>query len=105
MFRRRAVENGVPESVVDLLAEFYGVSNGIPCLNSLVFHRCDDEILFEWWDDGELWLGQRDNDVLRWADDKFCLGDASNISYSQEDEFDTLVDLLEAVLARSFGCR
>lgn len=68
-----------------------------PVLMGFSLHRCDDEILFEWWeDDRELWLGQRDCDVLRWADGKFCLSDASNISYGEEYEFPTLVDLLEA---------
>lgn len=95
-FCSRAAERGVPASVVGELVEFYRISNGTPCFDGFSLHRCDDEILFEWWeDDRELWLGQRDCDVLRWADDKFCLGDASNISYGEEYEFPTLVDLLE----------
>ena len=95
-FTRRAVEHGVPDSVAGQLVEFYRISNGTPCFDGFSLHRCDDEILFEWWEsDRELWLGQRDCDVLRWADGKFCLGDASNTSYGEEYEFPTLVDLLE----------
>lgn len=96
-FTRRAAERGVPDSVVEELVEFYRISNGTPCFDGFSLHRCDDEILFEWWEsDRELWLGQRDCDVLRWADGKFCLGDASNISYGEEYEFPTFVDLLKA---------
>ncbi len=96
-FGRRADERGVPDSVVGQLVEFYRISNGTPCFDGFSLHRCDDEILFEWWEsDRTLWLGQRDCDVLRWANSKFCLGDASNISYGEEYEFPTLVDLLEA---------
>lgn len=96
-FCRRAAESGVPDSVVGELVEFYRISNGTPCFDGFSLHRCDDEILFEWWEDvRELWLGQRDCDVLRWADGKFCLGDASNVSYGEEYEFPILVGLLEA---------
>lgn len=96
-FCRRAAERGLPDSVVGELVEFYRISNGTPCFDGFSLHRCDDEILFDWWEDyRELWLGQRDCDVLRWADGKFCLGDASNISYGEEYEFPTLVHLLEA---------
>lgn len=95
-FRRRTTQHGVPVSAIDQLVEFYKLSNGTPCLNGFSFHRCEDEILFEWWeDDRALWLSQRDCDVLRWSNDKFCLGDASNVSYGEEYEFSTLVDLLE----------
>lgn len=96
-FCSRAAERGVPDSVIGQLVEFYRISNGTPCFDGFSLHRCDDEILFEWWEiDRELWLGQGNCDVLRWTDGKFCLGDASNISYGEEYEFPTLVDLLEA---------
>lgn len=79
-FCSRATERGVPDSVIGQLVEFYRISNGTPCFDGFSLHRCDDEILFEWWkDERELWLGQRDCDVLHWRDGKFCLGDASNI--------------------------
>lgn len=96
-FYRRATQHGVPVPAIEQLVEFYKLSNGTPCLNGFSFHRCEDEILFEWWEDDQaLWLSQRDCDVLRWSNNKFCLGDASNVSYGEEYEFSTLVDLLEA---------
>ena len=53
-------------------------------------------ILYEWWEDyKQLWLGGRDDDVLRWSEGKFCLGDASNDSYGKVYEFSTLIELLE----------
>jgi hypothetical protein len=65
-------------------------------LNGFEFHKIDDEILFEWWNsDKELWLGSKDNDMLRWSENEFCIGDASNVSYSYEYEFDTLIELLQ----------
>jgi hypothetical protein len=97
-FRRLAAEKGVPSSVIDQLAAFYEVTNGVPCLDSFDFHRCDDIILFEWWDHQELWLGQRDMDNLRWAKAGFCLGDAGDASYGPEYEFATLLELIEKCL-------
>lgn len=95
-FCRRGAERDIPDSVAGELVEFYRISNGTPCLDGFSFHRCNDEILFEWWgSDRELWLGQRDCDLLRWADGKFCLGDASNINYGGKYEFPILEDLLE----------
>jgi len=64
-------------------------------LDGFDFHRCDDIILFEWWDQQELWLGQRDMDTLRWTNLGFCLGDASNVSYGQDYQFPTLLQLIE----------
>ncbi len=65
-------------------------------LDGFDFHRCDDEILFEWWNESkELWLGQHDDDILRWTNGKYCLGNASNVSYSEKYEFSTLIALFE----------
>jgi hypothetical protein len=94
-FRSKALRKGVPDSVIEELISFYSISDGVPCLDSFDFHRCNDEILFEWWNEKELWLAQRDFYVLRWSQNKFCLGDASNRSFSTEYEFDTLRELLE----------
>ena len=97
-FHRQALKRNVPNYVVEQLTEFYKISNGIPCLNGLDFHCCDDEILYEWWDDyNELWLGSKDDDVFRWSNDKFCLGDGGNVSYGEKYEFSTLAALLEKI--------
>ena len=98
-FCRRAQERNIPTSAVEQLIRFYKITNGIPCLNGFDFHSGDDEILYEWWEgDGHLWLGSFNDDVLRWADGKFCLGDASNVSYSDKYEFFTLTELIEKVI-------
>lgn len=100
VFLRRAAEKGVPSKAIDQLAEFYTVTDGVPCLDSFDFHRCDDVTLFEWWDDEELWLAQRDFYTMRWSHGKFCLGDAGTVSFGNEYEFDSLTELLEAAFAR-----
>ncbi len=98
-FCRQVQQRNIPEPAVEQLTGFYRVTNGVPCLNGFDFHRCDDDILYEWWDtDGHLWLGSFNDDVLRLADGKFCLGDAGNISYSDNDEFTTLRELIERVV-------
>lgn len=82
-------------SVYEQLVEFYSVTKGGFCLDGFSFHRIDDEILFEWWQDNELWLGGCNDDVLHWCEDGFCLGDASNIAYSDDCKFQTLIELLQ----------
>ena len=96
VFRRQALQQNIPETVVDQLVDFYKATNGVPCLDGFTFHACGDQNLFEWWSENEeLWLGRRDNDVLRWKNNRFCLGNASTVSYSEEYEFSTLCALLE----------
>ena len=93
-FRHTARHKNVPENVINELVEFYKVTNGIPCLD-IDFFSCDNDMLYELWDNGEIWLGQKDSDLLRWTNNKYCLGSAGWISYSKEYEFDSLIDLLE----------
>lgn len=98
-FRTEAEERGVPKEVIDQLAEYYRVSEGEEELDGYCMHACDDAVLYEWWeDDHELWLGGRDDDVYRWSGGKFCIGDASNVSYGEEYEFPTLVELIEKIV-------
>lgn len=96
LFRSRATERKVPIEVVNQLANFYSNVDGVPCLDSLDIHRCDDLILFEWWDQQELWLGQRDFYTLRWSSSKerFCIGDAGNVSFSESDEYRSFAEAL-----------
>lgn len=96
VFKERAFTKKVPENVISQLIELFEIADGY--VNNMVigFFNCDDETIFEWWDDfKELWIGQRDFNTLRWADGKFCLGDASNISYDESYESPTLVGLIE----------
>jgi hypothetical protein len=96
LFKARALEREIPADVVTQLADFYSVVDGVPGLDSLDIHRCDDLILFEWWDQQELWLGQRDFHTLRWSSSKerFCIGDASDVSFSESDEYLTFAEAL-----------
>jgi len=86
--------------VVRQLSDFYAIADGVPCLNSLDIHRCADSILFEWWDQQELWLGQQDFYILRWssANGRFCIGDAGNVSFSSSDEYRTFADALSQMV-------
>jgi hypothetical protein len=99
LFRARAAERNIPNEVVTQLADFYSVVDGVPCLNSLDIHRCADSILFEWWDRQELWLGQRDFYTLRWAGakDRFCIGDAGEVSFSASHEYRSFVEALRHI--------
>jgi len=100
LFRARCNEHNVPNDVVRQLSDFYAIADGVPCLNSLDIHRCADSILFEWWDQQELWLGQQDFYILRWssANGRFCIGDAGNVSFSSSDEYRTFADALSQMV-------
>nr|WP_315395946.1 hypothetical protein [uncultured Sphingobacterium sp.] len=78
VFKERAFTKEVPENVITQLIELYKVADGYVNHMVISFYNCDDETIFEWWDDyQELWIRQRDFNTLRWANGKFCLGDAS----------------------------
>ncbi|AMR28746.1 hypothetical protein A0257_17675 [Hymenobacter psoromatis] len=93
-FEQQAIAQGVPPEVTQQLADFYQVANAFSYEFCLGFFSCDDVVLFEWWPQKELWLSLSHMDVIRWSAGKFCVGDASNVSYSPADEYDTLLDLL-----------
>lgn len=95
LFTYRALENKIEPNVIKQLVDLYLVADSF-CYEIIIgFHSCDDLIIFEWCHDNELWLGQRDFNTLRWANNKFCLGDACNKSFSEEYKFDTLIELIE----------
>ncbi|HSN55367.1 MAG TPA: hypothetical protein VLT32_11875, partial [Candidatus Sulfomarinibacteraceae bacterium] len=96
LFAKRANDRNVPPHVTEQLTDFYSIVDGVPGLDSLDIHRCADLIIFEWWDQQELWLGQRDLNTLRWSlsKDRFCIGDASNVSFSPEEEYPTFGEAL-----------
>lgn len=98
IFTKRALDNGVDTKVIKQLIDLYEVADFFYYEIIIGFHHCDDLTIFEWWNDKELWLGQRDFNTLRWTDGKFCLGDASNISFSDEYKFDTLIELIEGCI-------
>ena len=100
VFLKRAEENGVPDEVVRQLVDLYELANRFFRENFLGFFACDDLTIFEWWDENDrtLWLGLFDYYVTRWTNGKFCLGDASSVSFSNEYEFDTLAEFFEGCL-------
>lgn len=98
IFTQRAIDNGVDRKVINQLVDLYEVADFFNDEIIIGFHHCSDLAIFEWWNDKELWLGQRDFNTLRWANGKFCLGDASNISFSSDYEFDTLIELIEGCI-------
>ena len=100
VFKERLRERKVPAKVAEQLANFYSVVDGVPCLDSLDIHRCEDLVIFEWWDQQELWLGQRDFYTLRWssAKERFCIGDAGNVSFSASDEYRTFIEALRRMV-------
>ena len=95
IFTQRAIENAIDTKVIRQLVDLYEVADFFYYEIIIGFHHCDDPAIFEWWNDKELWLGQRDFYTLRWAKGKFCLGDASSISISDDYKFDTLIELIE----------
>ena len=95
LFKIKAKANGVNTSIIEQLVDLYTVADNYMAQMILGFHSCNDAVLYEWWAEKELWLGQLDFNTIRWANDKFCLGDASNISYSKNNEYDTLIDLIK----------
>jgi hypothetical protein len=97
-FKTKAIERQVGQEVIDQLVELYETADNFCCEIVMGFHSCTDDMIYEWWDEKELWLGQRDFNTLRWANGKFCLGDAGNISYSSDYECDTLVGLIECCI-------
>lgn len=95
LFKIKAKANGINTSVIEQLVDLYTVADNYMAQMILGFHSCNDDVLYEWWAEKELWLGQLDFNTIRWANDKFCLGDASTISYSKNNEYDTLIDLIK----------
>jgi hypothetical protein len=100
LFTNRANDRKVPPHVTEQLTDFYSIVDGVPCLDSLEIHRCADLVIFEWWDQQELWLGQRDHNILRWSssNDRFCIGDVSNVSFSPQEEFHTFAEALRHLI-------
>jgi hypothetical protein len=97
-FKTKAIERQVGQEVIAQLVELYEIADNFYCEIVLGFHSCADDMIFEWWDEKELWLGQRDFNTIRWTTGKFCLGDAASISYSADYEHDILVGLIECCI-------
>ena len=65
IFKHKATFFGVNKIIIEELVNLYIVANNFKYEVILGFHSCTDDIIFEWWEDGELWLGQNDCNTLR----------------------------------------
>ena len=94
------IKNNFPEWVKVDFSSFEDTIDFRKDLSDL-YKICDDEIIFEWWQDSkELWLGNLDMDTFRYSAERkrYGIGDASHFSYGDEYEFDTLEGMIEAYL-------
>lgn len=99
VFTARCGAAGVPDDVVAELTGLYALADGLTDDDVVGFHPCADPVLFEWWADGELWLGQRHLTTTRWsAGLGYALGDAAGPSFGPDSEFGSLRALLASVL-------
>lgn len=88
-------KNEVPEKCISELKRFYKITNGIPCLE-IDIHKPDDPIIFEFWKQNkQLWVGQKDMDMISWKDGNFHLGSAGHLNYGKDYIFGNLLDLLK----------
>jgi len=93
-FEEIAIRNHLPENAIIELKRFYKVTNGIPCLEVDIFEP-DNPLLYELWDlQKQLWIGQKDMDIISWKEGRFHIGGAGNLNYGKEYIFENLLDLL-----------
>ena len=96
LFLENCKAHNVPARIADELAEYYRLNN-----NFFEYFVCDDPTIFEWYEQGCLWLGQRDLWAFRClvAKQKYAIGDAGDDSFGEDYEFDTIEEMLEAFLS------
>jgi hypothetical protein len=99
-FIKEAKKHRIPPKAIRQIVELYEVSNAFYSENLLAFFEPDDMFMFEMWREDErvVWLGLHDFYCTFWGNGKFALGDASNFSFSEEYEFDTLVEFFEGCI-------
>ncbi len=95
-FQKNCKTYNVPSAITEELLEYYKLNN-----NFFEYFECDDITIFEWYEDGCLWLGQRDLWTFRCLIDKhkYAIGDAGDESFGNDYEFDTIEEMLEAFLS------
>lgn len=94
VFRTICDKYGVEQKIVDELEEYYRQNN-----NFFDYFRCDEESLFEWWDEDQkcIWFGCVDDDSFIYDANthKYAIGEAGSNSFG---EYDTFMEMLEAYL-------
>ncbi|MEL7004863.1 MAG: hypothetical protein AAFN93_19305 [Bacteroidota bacterium] len=95
-FERTARDINVPQEAIEELKRFYRVLNGIdPSLDSLLIYQSGSSMIYEFWQSqGQLWVGQRDMDMIIWKEGRFHLGCAGELNYGEDYVFENLLDLL-----------
>lgn len=95
-FIKNCMTYGVPAKIADELVAYYKLNN-----NFFEYFECDDLTIFEWYEEGCLWLGQRDLWTFRCLLEKhkYAIGDASEDSFGEDYEFDTIEEMLQAFLS------
>lgn len=91
-FRKHCDSHNVDKKVADELETYYRQSNSF-----FNYFTCDDEMLFEWWDEGLIWLGNVDDDcfVYNAKTHRYAIGFAGDSSLG---EYDTVMDMIQAYL-------
>lgn len=91
-FWKNCMDYGVPAEIMDDLVAYFKLNNSF-----FGYFECD----FEWYEQGCLWLGQRDLWTFRCLlkKHKYAIGDASEDSFGEDYEFDTIEQMLQAFLS------
>ena len=93
-FKTVALKNHVPEKVIVELSSFYAVINNSEEYDILI-HKINDPLFYEFWSTKQqLWIGQKDMDLLSWKNGKYHIGAASRLNYGESYQFDSFIQLL-----------
>ena len=95
-FRKNCIAYGIPTEIMNQLVEYYKLNN-----NFFGYFECDNILIFEWCDQGCLWLGQSDMWTFRCLlkKHKYAIGDASEDSFGEDYEFNTIEEMLQTFLS------
>ena len=90
------MDYGVLTEIMNELVTYYKLNN-----NFFEYFECDDILIFECYEEGCLWLEQRDLWTFRYLlkKHKYAIGDASEDSFGEDYEFDTIEEMLQAFLS------
>lgn len=98
-FKNMCEEYHVEQRIMEELLDYYRQTNSF-----FGYHKCDDESLFEWWEDDEqrsIWLGNLNMDCFIYDD----LDHKYGIGYAGDKElgaYDTVMEMLEAYLKEGY---
>lgn len=95
-FRKNCMDYGISTEIMDELVAYFKLNNSF-----FGYFECDNILIFEWCEQGCLWLGQRELWTFRCLLEKhkYAIGDASEDSFGEDYEFDTIEEMLQAFLS------